>query len=329
MDSESPAIPAAIADTMPSDTPQSDGSVAAAATVCELALCGSVAPTPAAAMSAAVMLGAGILLLILTGWVGFRTFQAYQHLTAARDVVSRMQDEFDRKGISEPDVLIGLAVELRDQAAAAGSAVDDPIYRLATGVPWVGDNLDAVGQLARAVDVVAAQVPAGAELTRSLDAAHLLPHGGAIDLRPRPSRQPGDDQHGPCDPDRGRPGGFDRSGPSGGTGGQSRGRVRHKNSRRGEAHRERRRAGPAGSAHAGIGRATHLSVGLPELGRTARDRGHFRLVRGAHRRSRNAEPFGTGLGEPRHRQVRAAVGHRRCRDPLPLHAIWWRPTRST
>ncbi|WP_051266599.1 DUF4012 domain-containing protein [Nakamurella lactea] len=129
-----------------------------------------------------ILLGLGILLLAVVGWVGFRAYQAYHHLTAAKGVVADLQTEFDSHGISEPDTLIALAGKLRDEAAAARSAVDDPLYRLATVVPWLGDNLDAVGQVSRAVDAVAAPLPAAAELTRSLDAGHLLPKNGAMDL---------------------------------------------------------------------------------------------------------------------------------------------------
>ncbi len=129
-----------------------------------------------------ILLGAGVLILLIVGWVGFRAVQAYLALSSARDVVEQMESEFHGHGISRPDHLTALADRLAHEAASARSAVDDPLYRAATVVPWVGDNLAAAGQLARAVDAVAAEMPAAARLTPLLDGAHLLPHGGAMDM---------------------------------------------------------------------------------------------------------------------------------------------------
>jgi hypothetical protein len=123
-----------------------------------------------------------VLILVVVGWVGFRAVQAYLALSSARDVVEQMESEFHQHGISRPDQLISLADQLADKSASARSAVNDPLYRAATVVPWVGDNLEAAGQLARAVDAVAAELPAAARLTPLLDGAHLLPHGGVMDM---------------------------------------------------------------------------------------------------------------------------------------------------
>jgi hypothetical protein len=97
-------------------------------------------------------------------------------------VVQEMQDEFDVHGISRPDTLIGLAEKLDEQASAAADITRDPTYRLAGLLPFVGDNLRAVGKVASAVEAIAHTLPAGARLTGSLDASHLLPHAGSMDM---------------------------------------------------------------------------------------------------------------------------------------------------
>ncbi len=93
-----------------------------------------------------------------------------------------MQTEFAQSGISHPARLTALAGDLAAQSADARSAVDDPVYGFASHLPWLGSNLQAVRQVARAVGEVGQTMPASAALAGRLDPAHLLPHGGAIDI---------------------------------------------------------------------------------------------------------------------------------------------------
>src|SRR6476620_5882604 len=69
-----------------------------------------------------ILLGAGVLILLLAGWVGFRAVQAYLALSSARDVIEQMESEFHEHGISRPDQLTELADQLADKAASARSA---------------------------------------------------------------------------------------------------------------------------------------------------------------------------------------------------------------
>lgn len=124
-----------------------------------------------------IMLGLGVVLLAVVAWVGYKAYLAYHHLTAAKNLVTSMQEEFDRDGLSGSATLVRLAGQLRDEAGAAHSAVNDPLYRMATVVPWLGDNLEAVGQISRAMDDVATPLPDAAGLAASLGGGQLLKNG--------------------------------------------------------------------------------------------------------------------------------------------------------
>lgn len=133
-----------------------------------------------------VMLGAGAVILLATAWVGWRTYQAYRDLQSAAAAVGALQQQFDDPAQLGPaDGRAATLAGLQADAASARSAVDDPVFRLATGVPFVGPNLDAVRQVALTVDTLSTDVlPALDGVARSLDPAAIAPRDGAIDLGP-------------------------------------------------------------------------------------------------------------------------------------------------
>ncbi|WP_420123075.1 DUF4012 domain-containing protein [Nakamurella sp.] len=133
-----------------------------------------------------VMLAAGAVILLSTAWVGWRAYQAYRDLQSAAAAVGALQAQFDDPaGLGATDGRAATIAGLQADAASARSAVDDPVFRLATGVPFVGPNLDAVRQVALAVDTLATDVlPALDGVARSLDPAAIAPRDGAIDPGP-------------------------------------------------------------------------------------------------------------------------------------------------
>ena len=126
----------------------------------------------------------GILLVLLVGWVGWRTYQAYGHLQAAEVRLAELQTELrDVSTGGSAEGAARSAAAVQDEAAAARSAVDDPLYRAAALLPIVGPNLTAVGQVARTVDSLAAEVvPPLIDVTAMLRPAQLMPKDGQIDL---------------------------------------------------------------------------------------------------------------------------------------------------
>ncbi len=81
---------------------------------------------------------------------------------------------------------------LQEQTARARSAVDDPIFTLATHLPFVGVDLGAVRTIATAVDDVATQVlPPLVGLAAVADPHVLLPQDSRFDLDPIIAAAPG------------------------------------------------------------------------------------------------------------------------------------------
>jgi hypothetical protein len=136
-------------------------------------------------IGSSIMLGAGILILAGSGWVAWRSYQAYSHLQAASVQVSTLQQQLtDDTSIDEAATMATIE-RLQGQAAAARAAVDDPVFRSATVLPFVGPNLDAVRQVSLTVDSLATQVmPSLLDVALTLRPAELAPTEGTINLEP-------------------------------------------------------------------------------------------------------------------------------------------------
>ncbi len=131
------------------------------------------------------MLGAGVLILAGTAWIGWRSYQAYQHLTSASAQVTILQDQLT--DITDVDITETAATvaQLQSESAAARSAVDDPIFRAATVIPFVGPNLDAIRDVTMTVDSLATEVmPSLVDIATTLQPSQLAPSSGVIDLAP-------------------------------------------------------------------------------------------------------------------------------------------------
>ncbi len=129
----------------------------------------------------------GVALLVIGGsaWVGWRTYEAYIHLQAASNGVSELQDQLTDISAVDPEVTASTVSGLQKEAADASAAVDDPMYRAATSVPFIGPNLAAIGQIAVTVDALAQDVmPSLVDVASTLEPSALAPENGAIDLAP-------------------------------------------------------------------------------------------------------------------------------------------------
>lgn len=131
------------------------------------------------------MLAAGVLVLAASGWVGWRVYSAYSHLTAASADVSALQEQVGDVTAIDTAATAETVSHLQGAAADARSAAEDPLVRLAATLPWVGPNLNAVRDIAVTADGLARDVmPSMVEVVRNLDPAALAPKGGAFDLAP-------------------------------------------------------------------------------------------------------------------------------------------------
>ncbi len=125
------------------------------------------------------------MILLGSAWVGWRTYDAYTHLQAASSDVSRLQDQLKDVTTADPAAAAAVVGDLQAEAAAARSAVDDPIVRAASVLPFVGPNLDAIREVTVTVDSLASDVmPSLVDIARSLQPSELAPKDGAINLEP-------------------------------------------------------------------------------------------------------------------------------------------------
>jgi hypothetical protein len=126
-----------------------------------------------------VLLG-GLVVLSLVGltggWIGFRGWQARAHLVNAAGLARQLS--VDVVGGDTARAQRTLAA-LQEQADAARTATGDPGWWLGQRSPYAGDDLEAVRQIAVAIDDLARR--AFPTLLRA-DLASLVPREGRLDL---------------------------------------------------------------------------------------------------------------------------------------------------
>ena len=131
------------------------------------------------------LLVAGLLLVGASAWVGWRTYQAYTHLQAASADVAQVQDQLHDITAADPDATMATVSAMQAEAAAAVTATSDPVYRLASALPIVGPNLDAIREVTVTVDSLATNVmPSVVDIARTLQPSALAPKDGVIALAP-------------------------------------------------------------------------------------------------------------------------------------------------
>src|SRR5664279_4762866 len=118
-------------------------------------------------------------------WVGWRTYQAYSHLKNASAAVSQLQDQLEDMAAIDSAATAATVAHLQSESADAHAAVDDPVYRAATVLPWLGPNLGAIREVSVTVDGLSTNVmPSLVDLTGTLRPSELAPKNGAVDLAP-------------------------------------------------------------------------------------------------------------------------------------------------
>ncbi|MFB9852879.1 DUF4012 domain-containing protein [Micromonospora andamanensis] len=118
----------------------------------------------------------GSLVLSLTGWVGFRGWQARAHLVNAAGLAGELSAHLVGGDTARAQRTLAA---LQEQSGAARRATGDPGWWLGRQTPVAGANLTAVRQIAIAIDDLARQAfPA---LLR-VDLGGLVPQEGRLDL---------------------------------------------------------------------------------------------------------------------------------------------------
>ncbi|GAA2712098.1 DUF4012 domain-containing protein [Micromonospora olivasterospora] len=118
----------------------------------------------------------GTLVLLTGGWVGFRGWQARAHLLNAAGLARELSGDVVGADAARAQRTLSA---LQEQAGAARAATGDPGWWLGRHVPYAGDDLSAVRQIAVAIDDLArGAFPA---LLRT-DLSTLLPGRGQLDV---------------------------------------------------------------------------------------------------------------------------------------------------
>lgn len=130
-------------------------------------------------MVLAVVVG---LLVVAGGWLGLRVWQAG---TALRDLQANTDGLRGQLEAGDTDGLADRLPELQHDAHRASAAAGDPVWRLASHLPFLGDNLRAVGAVSDVADALLGDaapelIDAAAELQ---DPTRELPDG-QVDLAP-------------------------------------------------------------------------------------------------------------------------------------------------
>ena len=131
------------------------------------------------------------MLLVVVGllaWLVWRGLQVVDALGQVRPAVASIEDDLAAGDIEQATEAFG---PIREQAARATAATQDPVWRAASHLPWVGSQLTAVTDVVTAVDLVATQVlPVLADVSGTLDPDALAPVGGRVDLAPLAAAAP-------------------------------------------------------------------------------------------------------------------------------------------
>ena len=138
-----------------------------------------------------MLVGFGVVLLLVlgaAGWLAHLGFSARSDLEAARaDLVTARSDL-----LGGDQAAVDRAVsDAQARARSAAHKTQDPLWRAASVLPWVGSSLQAASSIATVVDEVATQVLPGLVGVRAqLDPAKLRPDGTRIDLAPLAAAAP-------------------------------------------------------------------------------------------------------------------------------------------
>lgn len=123
-----------------------------------------------------------LLVLLVAAWLAWRGWQVVTAMREAEPVLRSVQD--DLRGGDLAAVQEDLPV-LADAAGRARTATQDPVWRAAGHVPWLGRQTTAVADAVQAVHLVSTEVvPRLAEVGAAVDPARMVPVDGRIDLAP-------------------------------------------------------------------------------------------------------------------------------------------------
>lgn len=139
---------------------------------------------------AAVLAGVGLVALVSTAalWLGLKASTVKQELEAAIQLVGPLKGYIAEEEAAEISTTVN---QMRLHTMAAKEAADDPVWTLASSLPWIGVNFSAAGEIAQSADdVVNLGLIPLTEVYESLNWDNLLPSPGGSDLMPLQAASP-------------------------------------------------------------------------------------------------------------------------------------------
>lgn len=139
-----------------------------------------------------LVFGGTALLLVgfagLLAWLGSKASAVNAELTAATGLVSQLRDNVAADDSASAANTVG---EIRRHTAEAKEAVGDPVWSVASSIPLLGNNFNAISEIARSADDVAALgLTPLVRVLDTLDWEDLLPNAEGTDLRPLKAAAP-------------------------------------------------------------------------------------------------------------------------------------------
>lgn len=127
-----------------------------------------------------------VVLFVLLGsigtWLAVRAVSIKAELQAASDLIPQLKQEILA---SDAVSAAGTVEKLHAHTSSARHAVEDPVWMLASGLPWIGSNLSAVTEVARSADdVTRLGLTPLVDVYQSLDWNNLLPSDLGANLDP-------------------------------------------------------------------------------------------------------------------------------------------------
>ncbi|MGW9586174.1 DUF4012 domain-containing protein [Microbacterium sp. NPDC055455] len=131
-----------------------------------------------------------ILVLLVAGVIaGVLAMQFISEAKVARSALERAKTGItalnSQLGSEDPTKLEATAADITANVKLAAETVDGPLWDIAARVPFVGQNVDAVQRVTRAVDVLVLRaLPPGMQFMSTADLDKLTVEGGGINLEP-------------------------------------------------------------------------------------------------------------------------------------------------
>ncbi|MFF1881311.1 DUF4012 domain-containing protein [Pseudarthrobacter sp. NPDC058196] len=129
-----------------------------------------------------ILLGGGVT------WLGIKANTIKIELESAAALIPQLKQEIL---VSDEESAAATVATLREHTASARRAADDPLWTLASGMPWLGANTSAIAEVSRSADdVVSLGLSPLVNIYESLDWDTLLPSSSGTNLEPLKAAAP-------------------------------------------------------------------------------------------------------------------------------------------